>query len=64
MNAQILQRQFGVQAAKYVCHFIVLEAACSAYPVYSGNIYSFSSLWWECKIDSYRITEKFKLFTF
>ena len=40
MNAQILQRQFGVQAAKYVCHFIVLEAACSAFPAYSVFILS------------------------
>jgi hypothetical protein len=28
-----------VQVASNLCYFLVLEAACSAFPVYPGNIY-------------------------
>lgn len=32
---------------------IVLEAACSVLPAFTGKIYSFSYLWWAWRLDRY-----------
>lgn len=45
----------AVQVSSCLCHFLVLEAACSTLPVYSGNVYP-SHVWWGWRLDGHSLT--------
>lgn len=44
-----------------LCHLYNFESSLPVLPRYSGNIYSFSSLWWGWRLDSHGLTNNHKV---
>jgi hypothetical protein len=53
---------WGRPGKQLLCHFHSFRSCSPSLPAYSVNTYSFSSLWWDLRLDSYNLAIKLNLF--